>query len=73
MPILSIVTANPDGSITLQIRADRGATVDLERSGDLKTWALVRSVHGQGRESPVLSGVPTDPGTQAVFWRLRQR
>jgi hypothetical protein len=72
-PILSIVTANPDGSITLQIRADRGATVDLERSGDLKTWALVRSVHGQGMESPVSSGVPTDPGTQAVFWRLRQR
>lgn len=73
MPILSIVTANADGSITLQIRADRGTTVDLEGSGDLKTWASVRSVHGQGMESPVSLGVPTSPTTQAVFWRLRQR
>ena len=72
-PILAIGSANADGSITLQIRADRGALVGLEVSGDLKTWVPVRLVNGQGMESPVGLVVPTDPNTQAVFWRLRQR
>ena len=72
-PIFAISSANLDGSITLQIRADRWATVDLEMSGDLNTWVLVRPINGQGMESPVSLVVPTDPTTQAVFWRLRQR
>ena len=72
-PIFAISSANLDGSITLQIRADRGATVDLEMSGDLNTWVLVRPINGQGMESPVSLVVPTDPTTRAVFWRLRQR
>jgi pimeloyl-ACP methyl ester carboxylesterase len=72
-PIFAISSANLDGSISLQIRADRGATVDLEMSGDLNTWVLVRPINGQGMESPVSLVVPTDPTTQAVFWRLRQR
>jgi pimeloyl-ACP methyl ester carboxylesterase len=72
-PIFSISSANLDGSITLQIRADRGATVDLEMSGDLNTWVLFRPINGQGMDSPVALVVPTDPITQAVFWRLRLR
>jgi hypothetical protein len=72
-PIFAISSANLDGSITLQIRADRGATGDLEMSGDLNTWVLVRPINGQGMESPVALVVPTDPITQAVFWRLRLR
>jgi len=72
-PIFAISSANLDGSITLQIQADRGATVDLEMSGDLNTWVLFRPINGQGMESPVALVVPTDPITQAVFWRLRLR
>ena len=70
-PILAIGSANADGSITLQIRADRGVIVKLEHSGDLKTWVLVRPINGQGMDNPVELVVPTDPNTQAVFWRLR--
>jgi pimeloyl-ACP methyl ester carboxylesterase len=70
-PILAIGSANADGSITLQIRADRGAIVELEHSGDLKTWVLVRPINGQGMDNPVGLVMPTDPNTQAVFWRLR--
>ena len=70
-PILAIGSANTDGSITLQIRAERGAIVELEHSGDLKTWVLVRPINGQGMDKPVGLAVPTDPNTQAVFWRLR--
>jgi hypothetical protein len=70
-PILATGSANTDGSITLQIRADRGAIVELEHSGDLKTWVLVRPINGQGMDNPVGLVVPTDPNTQAVFWRLR--
>jgi hypothetical protein len=70
-PILAIGSANADGSITLQIQADRGAIVELEHSGDLKTWVLVRPINGQGMDNPVGLVVPTDPNTQAVFWRLR--
>jgi hypothetical protein len=70
-PILAIGSANTDGSITLQIRAERGAIVELEHSGDLKTWVLVRPINGQGMDNPVGLVVPTDPNTQAVFWRLR--
>lgn len=70
-PILAIGSANGDGSITLQIRADRGALVDLEVSGDLKTWVLAQKVNAQGMDSPVELVLPTDPNTQAVFWRLR--
>jgi len=70
-PILAICSANTDGSITLQIRADRGAIVELEHSGDLNTWVLVRPINGQGMDNPVGLVVPTDPNTQAVFWRLR--
>ncbi len=70
-PVLAIGSANPDGSITLHIRADRAAPVDLEVSGDLKTWVLVRPINGQGMDNPVGLVVPNDPNTQAVFWRLR--
>ena len=70
-PILAIGSANTDGSITLQIRAERGAIVELEHSGDLNTWVLVRPINGQGMDNPVGLVVPTDPNTQAVFWRLR--
>lgn len=70
-PILAIGSANGDGSITLQIRADRGALVDLEVSGGLKTWVLAQKVNAQGMDSPVGLVLPTDPNTQAVFWRLR--
>jgi pimeloyl-ACP methyl ester carboxylesterase len=72
-PTLVISSANPDGSISIQIRADQGSLVDLEKTGDLNTWVLAQSVKGQGIDNPVQLVLPTDPQTQALFLRLRVR
>lgn len=72
-PILAISSANPDGTISLQISAEQGLLVDLEHSGDLNTWVLAQQITGQTMGQPVQLVLPTDPNTQAVFWRLRLR
>ena len=72
-PTLAISSANPDGTISLQIRAEQGLLVDLEHSGDLNTWVLAQQITGQTMDQPVQLVLPTDPNTQAVFWRLRLR
>ena len=72
-PTLAISAANPNGTISLQIRAEQGLIVDLEHSGDLNTWLLAQQITGQTMDQPVQLVLPTDPNTQAVFWRLRLR
>jgi hypothetical protein len=72
-PTLAISSGNPDGTISLQIRAEQGLVVDLEHSGDLNTWVLAQQITGQTMAQPVQLVLPTDPNTQAVFWRLRLR
>ena len=72
-PTLAISSANPDGTISLQIRAEQGLLVDLEHSGDLNTWVLAQQITGQTMDQPVQLVLQTDPNTQAVFWRLRLR
>ena len=72
-PTLAISAANPNGTISLQIRAEHGLIVDLEHSGDLNTWLLAQQITGQTMDQPVQLVLPTDPNTQAVFWRLRLR
>jgi hypothetical protein len=72
-PTLAISSANPNGTISLQIRAEQGLVVDLEHSGDLNTWVLAQQITGQTMGQPVQLVLPTDPNTQAVFWRLRLR
>ena len=72
-PTLAISSANPNGTISLQIRAEQGLVVDLEHSGDLNTWVLAQQITGQTMGQPVQLLLPTDPNTQAVFWRLRLR
>jgi pimeloyl-ACP methyl ester carboxylesterase len=72
-PTLAIISAKPDGTISLQIRAEQGLVVDLEHSGDLNTWVLAQQITGQTMAQPVQLVLPTDPNTQAVFWRLRLR
>ena len=72
-PTLAISSANPNGTISLQIRAEQGLVVDLEHSGDLNTWVLAQQITGQTMDQPVQLVLPTDPNTQAVFWRLRLR
>ena len=72
-PTLAISSANPNGTISLQIRAEQGLVVDLEHSGDLNTWVLAQQITGQTMDQPVKLVLPTDPNTQAVFWRLRLR
>ena len=72
-PLLAITAANPDGSLTFQIRGEPGLMVDLEGSGDMNTWVLTQPLVGQGMGNPVTLVLPTDPNTQAKFWRLRTR
>ncbi len=72
-PTLVISSANSDGSVSVQIRAEQGLSVDLEKSGDLNTWVLVQPISGQGMDRPVQLVLPTDLNTQALFWRLHMR
>ena len=72
-PQITLQPPKADGTLGLEIRAPQGATLAIETTSDLSTWAETQRVTGQGNGTPLKLTLQPDPNAQAKFWRVRVR